>query len=206
MSGNIPLVTNSHYIPFLRGKTYEVAATESLDDQQPPIHAGTYRRSVHFVRQSHLGDNSTTEQYVAALFREGLLQWPYASRNPADPLCIPEVRDYPVLAVCYGFRDKELRENCKRPNQRQPLPFDELDSSMESWVQSGIDQVMVDELTGEETRIDDIPVSMWMSVIEPALHTLMTYRLGRSKRLNITTKRYNTVKIRNIRTKLLQLS
>ena len=189
MTGYIESVTRNRFLPFRRGKTYDVVATETIDSQRPQVQLSTYRRRVNFVRKDQYGENSTTEQYVAALFREGLLQWPYASRNRADPLCIPEVRDYPVLAVCYGFRDTELRENCKRPSQRQPAPLDELDPCMESWVQAGIDQVMVDGMTGEETRVDDIPVSMWMSVIEPALHTLMTYRLGRSKRLNITAKR-----------------
>ena len=189
MPGYTTAVARNRFLPFRRGKTYDVAATEILDSIQSQVQLSTYRRRIRFVKHDRSGKNSTTEQYVAALFKEGLLQWPYAAMNQADPLCIPEVRDYPVLAMCYGFNDTELRENCKRPGQRQPAPLDELDPCMESWVQTGINQVMSDGMTGEEIRVDNIPISMWMSVIEPALLTLMTYRFGRSKRLNITAKR-----------------
>lgn len=190
MTGNNHPLINGYKIPFFRCKTYKVAATESLDDQRTPALAGSYNKTVLFVKKCQPQGNTTNEKYVAALYEEGMLQWPYDSRNPTDPLCVPEVYDHPVLAVCHGFRDKELRENRRRPNQRQQVPPSGADSFADSWIQSGINLVLIDDLTEEEPRVDDIPFSMWLSVIEPALHTIMTYRLGRSSRLNITTRRF----------------
>ena len=163
--------------------------SEHLVDQQFWSPAGTYRKSQRFVSGSQTTGNNSTENYVAALFKEGLLQWPYSSIYANDPLCIPKVEDHPVLALCYGFQDHELRQNQRRPIQsrrRSPFEFDPYD---DSWIQSGLNQVLSDEFIEEEPRIDNIPVSLWMSMIEPALQTLMMYRLGRNRRLNITAKR-----------------
>ena len=152
---------------------------------QSSLSVGSYTRSMHFVSQTNTCTNNSA--YVAALHHEGLLQWPYSSENT-----LPEVTEHPVLSLCYGFRDQELRENRRKHSTRcQTSPIYQFDQCLDSWVQSGLNHILIDEVTYEDDPIiDNMPVSFWMAVIEPALQALLTYRFGRNKRLNITSKRW----------------
>ena len=181
----------SHKSFFSRRRGYDVAKTQTMADQQLPLSLGSYRKNALLVSKNNMCSNNSA--YVAALYHEGLLQWPYDTvnkiSNHLDSSCLPEVTEHPVLALCYGFRDQELRENSRRPTRCQISPLYQFDIYLDSWVQSGLNHILTDEMVHEEPVVDNMPVSLWMAVIEPALQALLTYRFGRNKRLNITSKR-----------------
>lgn len=104
-----------------------------------------------------------------ALLKEGLLEY----RDPAASI--------PVLSICHGFSDEELKSLSKRRHYLQ------LNRLWDKEMVEGLDKVL--RIDGLEPFIDGLPASVWLECVEPTLSILISLNALRHRRSNLSVKR-----------------
>lgn len=136
--------------------------------------------------------------FFLALFYEGLLkeniiikESNYKRKN--QPVLIILIKyDYPVINICAGFTNVELRQNCRPPKYKQVYYSEPVDTENDGMcrIQVGINRVLFgSDKSDSPTRYDGFPATMWFDVYDPAIEQflLMKFRARRLK--SIFTRR-----------------
>lgn len=186
---NVPPGTRSRFqhvqnffVCYKRGKY-------NLSDREKPKNTNCLERFVKKLRikvkRKH-DKLSNDERYWLSLYNEGLLESNYVIREDhgGKASSILLVHEHPVINICYGFPDSEIRRS-KR------LGGGSYNNLPEVCVLSGINKVLQEDFcVDDEPRIDDIPISIWQEVLEPAIQNLLIMKYSsRTNRTNITKRR-----------------
>lgn len=137
------------------------------------------------------------EKFIFALYNEGLILREHIyirdglqriSNQTEESAAVLTIYDHPVLAICFGFTDRELRENSRILKNRAMISF--YNYSETCPIRAGIDRVLSSSYeTDFEAKVGGVPASMWLETYNPIIQLLLMLNRRRGRRSALTKRR-----------------